>query len=87
MLNPIQIEEIVHAEIRSILQEKNNGEQIIRNDLKLNANLGITSLELARLVSLLEEKLNVDPFMEVVPITSIRTVSDFINAYQKMILN
>jgi len=43
--------------------------------------LGLTSLDLARLVAVLEMELDTDPFSDEVPITSVRTVGDLMNAY------
>jgi acyl carrier protein len=81
----LKIEKIVHDEIEHILYEKNLINKNICNEVKLNTELGITSLDLARLVSLLEDKFNIDPFMEMVSITSIRTVGDLVNTYYKAI--
>lgn len=82
-----QIELIVHNEIANLLLENKIVVQKIYNEVKLNANLGLTSLDLARLVSLLEEKFRVDPFQEKFSITSIRTVGDLVNSYQQVIIN
>jgi acyl carrier protein len=43
--------------------------------------LGLTSLDLARLVAVLEMELDTDPFSDEVPITGVRTVGDLLNAY------
>lgn len=79
----VHIEKIVHEEIQHILHENSIFNKIIDNEIKLNSGLGITSLDLARLVSFLEEKFNIDPFMELVSITSIRSVGDLVTAYYK----
>jgi len=49
---------------------------------RLNADLGLDSLGLAQLVALLEQDLRADPFAELVPITSVRTVADLYAAYE-----
>lgn len=45
--------------------------------------IGLKSLDLARLVAELEEELGFDPFAEMIPITSIRTVGDLVEAYSE----
>ena len=77
------IEQAVHNEITHILNEKELSMDALTNDMTLNAAIGITSLELARLVSVLDDKFGVDPFMELIPITSIRTIGDLMHAYQQ----
>lgn len=77
-----QIESIVHDKIRAILAER--GSQVARLSglEKLSATLGLTSLDLAFLVAELESELGIDPFAKLVSITSIRSVSDLVRAYQ-----
>ena len=45
--------------------------------------LGLRSLDLARIIAKLEMKLGVDPFAELVSVTSIRTPGDLCAAYAK----
>ena len=47
---------------------------------KLVDTLGLKSMDIAEVVLLLEDELEIDPFQEI-PITSVRTVGDLINAY------
>jgi acyl carrier protein len=47
---------------------------------KLSETLGLRSMDLAQIVLTLEDDLNSDPFQQI-PITSIRTVGDLIQAY------
>jgi len=47
----------------------------------LNVDLGLRSLDLARVVAKLEIELEQDPFLERVSITSVRTVDDLCRAY------
>ncbi|HLB42178.1 MAG TPA: acyl carrier protein [Gammaproteobacteria bacterium] len=82
---PYEIEHSIHGEIVSILGENNVHVEAISNESKLNSELGMTSLELARLVSVLDDKFSVDPFMELIPITSVRTIGDLVSAYQQAI--
>jgi len=67
-------------ELAGLLEER--GRSIaLREDMSLNGEVGLSSLELAELVSLLEQRFGVDPFRRSVAITSIRTVGDLCRAY------
>jgi hypothetical protein len=54
----------------------------IEDRLELFADLRLPSLEVARLIAVLEAKLGVDPFLEMVAITDVRTVGDLVRAYE-----
>lgn len=73
---------IVHARIRTILEDKGETVGVIDGADKLNATLGLTSLDLAVLVVELEQALGVDPFASQVSVTAIRSVDDLIGAYR-----
>ena len=79
-----QIETLVHDRIRALLHERfgEPGAWAIASG-KLNATLGLSSLDLAFLVSDLEAELGVDPFAKLVSITSVRSVDDLVHAYQQ----
>ncbi len=47
----------------------------------LTYDLGLRSLDLAQIVATLEMMLGADPFAQLVPITSVRTVGDLFDAY------
>ena len=79
---PEQIEAVVHERIRAVLQERFAEVQAIGGADKLNATLGLSSLDLALLVAELESELGVDPFAKLVSITSVRTVDDLVRAYR-----
>jgi len=86
MLTPLareQIESLVHDRIRAVLRERVADVPAISGSDKLNATLGLTSLDLAFIVSDLEAELGVDPFSKLVSITSVRSVDDLVSAYQK----
>ena len=82
-----EISEAVRNQIGSLLDEKNLPVRNLGPDDRLNADLGLTSLDLATLVAALEMKLKVDPFQELVPITSVRTIGDLEAAYVKFFSN
>ena len=76
------IEALVHARIHAVLAERSDKVPILSGADKLNATLGLTSLDLAFLVSDLEAELGVDPFAKLVSITSVRSVDDLVRAYR-----
>jgi acyl carrier protein len=78
-----QIESIVHGRIRAALAERIGEVGPLSGTEKLNATLGLSSLDLAFLVSDLEAELGVDPFAKLVSITRIRSVEDLVRAYQQ----
>ncbi|MFZ5895447.1 MAG: hypothetical protein ACOY0T_30605 [Myxococcota bacterium] len=77
----------VAEEILVILREKEayQGKPLpdITSQQRLGPDLGLTSLDLARLIACLELRLKADPFQELVPITSVRSVGDVCQAYVK----
>ena len=91
MLNEVpskqEILKLIVEHIRQILEEKaaHDGKLgDIGEENRLGAELGLSSLDLAQLVATLEMRLKADPFQELVPITSVRTVSDLVGAYEKL---
>jgi acyl carrier protein len=78
-----QIESIVHDRIREILAQRAGEVARVSGTDKLNATLGMSSLDLAFLVAELEAELGVDPFAKLVSITSVRSVGDIVRAYQQ----
>ena len=79
MLNEVEIRKCIMSEIKNLIGTSYVGP--ITDDMKLNANLHMTSLQVARLVAVLEGKIGIDPFTEYTAITSIRSVGDLIGAY------
>jgi len=85
LVTPEQIEAAVHDRIRAVLQERFAQVQAFGGADKLNATLGLSSLDLALLVAELESELGVDPFAKLVSITSVRTVDDLVRAYRSAV--
>lgn len=80
-VNRDSIRQGVFDEIARLLEDR--GRSIaIREEMSLNGELGLSSLDLAELVALLEQRFGVDPFRQFVAITSIRTVGDLCRAYE-----
>ena len=91
MLNQVlskeQIERVLCEEIAQILEEKGQNyvkaAAEIRPEHRLGPDLGLTSLDLAQLVAVVEGRLKADPFQELVPITSVRNVGALCSAYER----
>ncbi len=75
-----EISKAVRDQVRLLLDEKDLPVRDFGSEDRLN-DLALTSLDLASLVAALETKLKADPFQELVPITSVRTIGDLEAAY------
>jgi acyl carrier protein len=80
-----KVRETVFLRLGEVMREGESGAFVDRIALEatLNGDLALASLDLAQLVALLEADLAVDPFAALVPITSVRTVGDLCQAYQR----
>lgn len=81
-----ELEAVICEKIRMALEERGGDIPAIRGADTLNGALGLSSLDLAIVVAELESALGVDPFSRIVPITSVRSVDDLIEAYLKAYL-
>ena len=77
------IKETILAVVLDVVQDKSPETETVKPEQALVEDLGLQSLDLARIVAKLEVKLGVDPFAELVAITSIRTPGDLTAAYSK----
>jgi|GEM_PF-1421121 len=77
------LNETILAVVLDVVQEKSPEIEAVRPDQMLVEDLGLRSLDLARIIAKLEMKLDVDPFAELVAVTSIRTPGDLSAAYAK----
>ena len=82
-LTPEELRVVIHGRIRSLLHERCGEARAFSGQDKLNATLGLSSLDLAFLVADLEAELGVDPFARLVSITSVRSVEDLERAYRQ----
>jgi acyl carrier protein len=73
--------ETVEAVLLEIVNEVAGPVEHLDEEQLLVDQLGLTSLHLARLLAVLEMELDTDPFSDEVPITSMRTVGDLLDAY------
>ncbi len=72
----LNIDETVLSELQAARPgEKMDGAMLLRD-------VGLSSLDLASVVARLELKLSLDPFSELVSITSVRTIGDLVSAYR-----
>ncbi len=77
------LNETILAVVRGVVKEKSPETAAVRPDQLLVEDLGLRSLDLARIIAKLEVKLDADPFAELVSITSVRTPGDLCAAYAK----
>lgn len=77
------LKQTIYSTIQRVAKRKSLEIGVIRDQDALVDNLGFKSLDLARIIAILELKLDLDPFAELVSITSIRTVGDLCAAYAK----
>jgi acyl carrier protein len=78
-----ELNETIMAVVSGVVRSKSPEIAEIRPDQLLVDDLGLRSLDLARIIAKLEMNLGVDPFAELVPVTSIRTPGDLCAAYAK----
>jgi acyl carrier protein len=79
-----EIEHTIRVTITDLLRRR--GQALVPFDeTDLLVATGLTSLDLAALIARLEQRWKVDPFLEAVPITEIRTVADLCRAYRDFI--
>jgi acyl carrier protein len=76
-----ELEAVIYEKIRMLLQERGGAIPAIRGADTLNGALGLSSLDLAIVVAELEAALGIDPFSRIVPITSVRSVDNLVDAY------
>ena len=73
--------EKVHSAVLEVVARKDPKRTTVANADLLNADLSLDSLELAEIIVRLETQLEVDPFAEMVSVTSLRTMGDLLRAY------
>jgi acyl carrier protein len=79
-----EIEATIHRTIVEILEL--GGKPVPRFDEEDDlVATGLSSLDLAALVAKLERRWKIDPFLEAMAITEVRTVGDLCRAYQEYV--
>jgi aryl carrier-like protein len=82
--NAAEIRQTVHRAIAEIVARSGRTMPAFGDD-DLLVDTGLASLDLAALVARLERVWRVDPFLEAVAITEMRTVGDLCGAYRDFI--
>lgn len=78
-----RVNEVVYAALQRVAQERAIPTERIKAHHTLVEDIGFRSLDLARLIAIIELELDADPFASLVPVTSVRTVADLCAAYAK----
>lgn len=81
MLTPHTVEAAVYETVRGVAAQRGLEIAALGPQMRLVDELGLKSLDVARLIAMLELKLGLDPFSDLVPVTNIRTVGDLCGAY------
>ncbi|ETR70537.1 MAG: hypothetical protein OMM_08743 [Candidatus Magnetoglobus multicellularis str. Araruama] len=76
------IENVIHEVVLKVAIEKELDVSVVQNNQNLIDDIGFKSIDMARIIAILESRLEADPFSELVPITSIQTVGDLCHAYK-----
>ncbi|MFL5339448.1 MAG: acyl carrier protein [Gemmataceae bacterium] len=77
------LDETIIAELRQVAAVRGLTLPAVERRQRLVDDLGLKSLDLAHLIAALERRLKADPFLRLVPITSVRTVGDLCDAYRR----
>jgi acyl carrier protein len=77
-----KIEQKVHEVVRRVSQQRSAALPSVENRHRLTGELGLTSLDIARVIAILEMELGVDPFTRHAAITDMRTLGDLCEAYR-----
>jgi acyl carrier protein len=77
------LEPLIHATVLKVARQRGTPLERVESHHRWTVDLGLKSLDLAQVVAVLEMKTGVDPFAEMVSITSMRTVGDLVEAYRR----
>jgi acyl carrier protein len=78
----VDVQALVHGEIILILRERGHARPAIANDDALTAELGLSSSDVARLITRLTAALGVDPFARGFTASQLQTVGDLCRSYR-----
>jgi hypothetical protein len=76
-------EGMIHRVVLRIARQRSPALSGLEVGHRLTDDLGLTSLDLARILAVLELELGVDPFAGLVAITDVRTLGDLCVAYRQ----
>lgn len=77
------VESTVREVVLEVARRRKPEIQGLEPEQRLTVDLGLKSLDVAQVVAVLEDRLEMDPFSELVAITSVETVGDLTAAYRK----
>ena len=77
-----QLERTIHELVLRVVREKFPETAGIENGQGLTSGLGLDSLDIARIIAVIELQLGVDPFASLFAVTDMRTVGDLCTAYR-----
>ena len=77
------LEQRIYAVVTKVVRDRSPDAPEVAPHHGLTTELGLESLDLARIVASLELELEADPFSSLVPITDVRTVGDLVSAYRR----
>jgi len=72
----------IESAVRQVATDRGLVLAALRPEAALVDELGLRSLDLARIVAILQLRLGVDPFASLVPFTSVRTLGDLQRAFE-----
>lgn len=75
-----EVRQAVYEELGEMLAERGKPAEL-QDEMNLSSALGLSSLDLAELVAVLEQRLRRSPFRSEVAITSVRSVGDLCAAF------
>lgn len=78
-----EVEAVIREEILCVLREQGKDAVEILFEHALNAELGLSSSDIVGLVAVLNAKLQVDPFNQLVGVTDVSTVGDLCRVYEE----
>lgn len=73
--------------VRGIVKQKKNARELgdLDENMNLIGDIGLTSLDMAQLISSLELEFGVDPFSDGVTVADLRTVGNVVRVYGKYV--
>lgn len=85
-MNSEEIKQTIIRNIKQLSEENGRTLSEVGDKQSIMDDLGLTSLQIAALISLLEAEIGVDPFMDGnVSVTDVRTVEELCKAYETTI--
>jgi acyl carrier protein len=81
MLSAVELDKIIHDTVRTVAARASIELGALSPSMGLVDEIGLSSLNFARIIAMLEMKTGLDPFRALVSVTDIRTLGDLSRAY------